>query len=80
MNPRPRFWSACRDTTVWGRAAKLGLPVGLAQVALNQGDHWVAGTVTVAVLAKSILSPSLSFLIAFISAVATRAAPLPSHE
>jgi hypothetical protein len=73
MQPRRRFWSACRDSSVWIRATKLGLPVGAAQVALNQGDHWVAGTVTVAVVAKTILSPALSFLIAFISAAATRA-------
>ena len=70
--PHP-FLASCRDVSVWSRAAKLGLPVGFAQVLLNQGDHWFAGAVTLSVAAKSILSPTLSFLIAFVSAASTRA-------
>ncbi len=73
MNPSDRFWAACRDVSVWRRAAKLGLPVGVAQVVLNQGDIWLAGAVTFTVVAKSVLSPTLSFLIAFVSAASTRA-------
>jgi hypothetical protein len=78
MSARSRFWSICRDASVWRRAARLGLPVGFVQVALNQGDHWLAGAVSGAVVANSILSPALSFLIAFTSAAATRAAALRS--
>ena len=58
---------------VWLRAAKLGLPVGLVQVALNQGDHWLQHEVTTGLVLKSVLSPLLSFSIAFASAVATHA-------
>ena len=74
MQTRRRFWSACRERSVWIRAAKLGLPVGVAQVALNQGDHWVAGGITTVLVLKTLLSPTLSFLIAFVSAASTRAA------
>jgi hypothetical protein len=52
----------------------LGLPVGLMQAALNQGDHWWRHNVDTLIVAKSILSPLLSCSIAFASAVATHAA------
>jgi hypothetical protein len=67
------YWQACRQPAVWVRAAKLGLVVGLIQVSLNQGDHWLRGEITTAVIIKSILSPLLSFGIAFASAAATHA-------
>lgn len=66
------YWQACRHPAVWTRAAKLGLVVGLIQVSLNQGDHWLQGHVTTGVVIKSILSPLLSFGIAFASAAATQ--------
>jgi hypothetical protein len=67
------YWQACRHPAVWVRAAKLGLVVGLIQVSLNQGDHWLRGEITTGVIIKSILSPLLSFGIAFASAAATHA-------
>jgi hypothetical protein len=63
---------AWRDSYVWSRTLRIGLPVGLAQVCINQGDHWIAGAVTVGVVLKSLLSPTLSCGIAFISAASTR--------
>lgn len=72
-SPRLPYWQACRNPAVWTRAAKLGLVVGVIQVSLNQGDHWLRGEVTTAVIIKSILSPLLSFGIAFASAAATHA-------
>ncbi len=65
------YWQACRQPAVWSRAAKLGLVVGFIQVSLNQGDHWLRHEVDAVIVAKSILSPLLSFGIAFASAVAT---------
>jgi hypothetical protein len=65
------YWQACRHPSVWSRAAKLGLVVGLIQVSLNQGDHWLQGHITTGVVIKSVLSPLLSFGIAFASAAAT---------
>lgn len=64
--------AAC-DLQVWRRTLLLGLPVGLLQAALNQGDRWWHHEVDTLVIAKSILSPLLSCSIAFGSAVATHA-------
>ncbi|AOS46167.1 hypothetical protein Verru16b_03264 [Lacunisphaera limnophila] len=72
-SPRLPYWQACRQPAVWARATKLGLVVGLIQVSLNQGDYWLSGQVTPLIVIKSILSPLLSFGIAFASAVATQA-------
>jgi hypothetical protein len=71
---RSRYLAAIRDPRVWRRTLILGLPVGLLQAALNQGDHWWHHHVDAAVIAKSILSPLLSCSIAFVSAVATQTA------
>jgi len=74
---RRRFLlSALRTPAVWRRAALIGLPVGLLQVAVNQGDHWLRLQLTAVVILKSIVSPLLSFGIALASAVATRTAEL----
>ena len=62
---------ALTDRLAWSRALRLGLPVGLLQVAINQGDHWMLGHVTAAVVLKSIASPALSTAIALTAAAAT---------
>jgi hypothetical protein len=72
-SPHVLYWQACRHPAVWSRAVKLGLVVGFVQVSLNQGDHWLQGEVTTGVVIKTVLSPLLSFLIAFASAAATHA-------
>ncbi len=76
-SPLPLYWQACRHPAVWARAAKLGLVAGVIQLSLNQGDHWLRGEITTGVIIKSILSPLLSFGIAFASAAATHAESLP---
>ncbi len=60
------------DPVVWGRTLRIGLPVGLLQVCINQGDAWLAGAVTGAVIFKSLLSPAVSCAIAFVSAAGAR--------
>ena len=62
---------ACLDGMVWRRAARIELTVGLIQVAVNQGDHWLHHEFSAGMIAKSILSPALSFSIAFVSAAGT---------
>ena len=62
------------DPLVWSRTLRIGLPVGLLQVAINQGDAWLAGAVTSGVVAKSLLSPAVSCAIAFFAAASTRRA------
>jgi len=59
------------DRDVWVRALRIGLPVGVLQVAINQGDHWLAGHVTGGVIAKTIASPTISIGIALVAAAAT---------
>lgn len=54
----------------WRRALAVGLPVGLVQAALNQGDHWVRHAVDWTVVAKTVLTPLVSILVAWISAAA----------
>ena len=56
---------------VWKRSACYGLPAGVIQVALNQGDSWMTGHVTGAVVMKTILSPLVGFAVAFVAAVTT---------
>ena len=71
--PRSPYWAALRQPRVWRRAARLGLVVGVLQVGINQGDHWLHHEVTFGVVLKTVLSPLLSFAIAFLSAAATHA-------
>jgi hypothetical protein len=66
------FCDACRDSVVWSRTLRIGLPVGLLQVAINQGEFWLFGAVTAGVVAKSILSPAVSCAIAFSAAASAR--------
>ncbi len=62
---------ALRDRSVWIRALRIGLPVGLLQIIVNQGDHWLAGTVTTGIVLKTIASPTISTGIALVASVAT---------
>lgn len=69
---RRALWSqALRQKSVWLRALKLGLTVGLLQATVNQGDHWWHGEVNTAVLAKSIVSPLIGFTLVLLSAAQT---------
>lgn len=63
--------TALRDRTVWIRSLRIGLPVGALQIAVNQGDHWLTGHVTSAVVIKTIASPTISIGIALVAAAAT---------
>ena len=69
---RRALWrQAFRQRQVWLRALKLGLPVGLLQAALNQGDHWLSGAVDRNTLLKSIISPVIGFVLVLVSAAQT---------
>ncbi|MES2697051.1 MAG: hypothetical protein V4773_26540 [Verrucomicrobiota bacterium] len=72
---RRRFAEAARDPRAWRRTLLLGLPIGLLQATLNQGDHWWHRHVDALVVLKTILSPLLSCTTAFVSAALTS-----SHE
>jgi hypothetical protein len=63
---------------VWGRALRIGLPVGLVQIAINQGDHWITLTLTTGVILKTALTPMISTGIAFASAASMHLADAKS--
>jgi hypothetical protein len=69
---RRELWTlALRQRSVWMRALKLGLTVGLLQATINQGDRWWQHTVDSAVLVKSIVSPLIGFTLVLFSAAQT---------
>jgi hypothetical protein len=69
---RRTLWhQALRQRSVWLRAVKLGLTVGLLQATINQGDHWWHGEVNSTVLAKSFVSPLIGFTLVLFSAAQT---------
>ncbi len=77
--PRRRLTTVARDPRVWRQAFCIGLPVGLLQAGLNQGDHWYHHHVDSVVVFKTILSPLLSFTVAFLSS-ALSAESSPSSD
>src|SRR5262245_12979535 len=71
LDRRALWRQALRERSVWMRAVKLGLSVGLLQAAVNQGDHWVAGAVDRVTLLKSLVSPAIGFTLVLGSAAQT---------
>jgi hypothetical protein len=70
---RKALWVwALRQGSVWKRALKMGLTVGLLQAAINQGDFWLRGDVRASVVIKTIVSPLVGFTLVLLSAAATR--------
>jgi hypothetical protein len=71
-NHKRTLWmQAFRQRTVWSRACKLGLSVGLLQAAVNQGDHWLRHAVDTSVVVKTAVSPLIGFTLVLYSAAAT---------
>ena len=73
-----RYTHALREPAVWRRAARLGICVGLVQVGLHQGDHWLRGEVTRAVILKSIASLLFAIFVVLFASASTRADALRS--
>jgi hypothetical protein len=71
LSLRPSWREALLAGSVWSRALRIGLPVGLMQAVINQGDHWLAHEFTSGVIVKSFLSPALSMSIALTAAAST---------
>ncbi|MEN9574737.1 MAG: hypothetical protein RL514_2592 [Verrucomicrobiota bacterium] len=70
-SPRALWAQAFRQRSVWLRALRLGLSVGFLQAVVNQGDHWMSGSVDGTVLLKSIVSPLIGFALVLVSAAET---------
>lgn len=71
---------ALREPAVWRRATRLGVGVGLVQVALNQGDHWLNGPLTRIVILKSISSLLFAILVVLLASASTRVEALRSSS
>ncbi|MFT3867028.1 MAG: hypothetical protein QM715_00895 [Nibricoccus sp.] len=78
MNPGPKKLPAYLRRlllpAVWRKAAPIGLFVGVIQICVNQGDHWLKHEITAAVLLKTILCPLISVGVAVVSAAAAHPA------
>ncbi len=66
---RQSLWvQAFRQASVWRRAAVVGLPIGILQAVINQGDVWLRHEQTVGTVIKTLVSPLVTFSVALISA------------
>ena len=70
---RSRYLLALREPAVLRRAARLGVCVGLVQVALNQGDYWLRGEVTSVLILKSVSSLIFAILVVLFASASTHA-------
>lgn len=70
--PRALSWLApFALRAVWSRAALVSLPVGLLQVGINQGEYWLRGELTAAVISRSLLTPLVTLTVALLAAAST---------
>lgn len=66
---RQSLWmQAFGQAAVWRRAAVVGLPIGVLQAVINQGDVWVRHEQTAGTVVKTLVSPLVTFSVALISA------------
>lgn len=66
---RQSLWvQAFRQASVWRRAAVVGLPIGVLQAVINQGDVWLRHEQTAGTVIKTLISPLVTFSVALISA------------
>jgi hypothetical protein len=69
---RSGLWKqAFQQRAVWLRALKLGFTTGCVQAAVNQGDVWLRHAVTTEVIAKTIVSPLIGFILVLVAAAET---------
>lgn len=71
QSSRVTFLRALLLPAVWLKAAPIGLAVGLLQMAINQGDHWLRHEIDSTIIIKSILSPLIGLSLAVVSAAAS---------
>lgn len=65
---RPGWRATLARPATWRRGLAIGLPVGLLQVSVNQGDVWLRGAADLTVVVKSLASPMIAVGIAVLSA------------
>ena len=65
---RSLWLQAFCQPVVWRRAAAVGLPIGVLQAVINQGDVWLRHEQTGGTILKTVISPLVTFSVAIISA------------
>jgi hypothetical protein len=68
---RNLWLAALRQRVVWMRVLKVGLPVGILQAVINQGDVWYHHQATELTVFKTLISPLVTSSVALISAAST---------
>ena len=66
MTRRELWVRALRET--WGRALRVGAPVGLLQAAIHQGDAWLRLAIDAKVVIKTVVSPMVGFALVWAGA------------
>ncbi|MBI2929797.1 MAG: hypothetical protein HYY24_29410 [Verrucomicrobia bacterium] len=77
---RPLLTRPLPQRAAWLRALKLGLPVGLVQAAIHQGDHWLSRSLDAAVLLKSLASLGIAFTLVLFSSPETQVQRTPKQQ
>lgn len=68
----PGKWVATlKRAELWKRAALFGGTIGVLQVMINQGDRWLHHDLDTELILKSIASPLVTSIVAFLSAAST---------
>lgn len=52
---------------VWRRSLTIGLLIGLVQIAVNQGDHWVRLQISSTLILKTLVTPMIAISVALFS-------------
>lgn len=81
---RRELWiRAMADPATWGRALRVGVPVGLLQAAIHQGDAWLRLAVDARIVLKTAVSPLVGFALVWAGAagaLVTKAMEGRAHE
>jgi type III secretory pathway component EscS len=77
---RALWMLALRQPSVWARALKFGITVGLVQALVNQGDHWLRHEVGAGVVLKTIVSPLISVTLVLFTSAATWVQNFSEHN
>ena len=68
MTRRELWVRALMDPATWGRALRVGAPVGLLQAAIHQGDAWLRLAIDAKVVIKTVVSPMVGFALVWAGA------------
>ena len=68
MTRRELWVRALKDPATWGRALRVGAPVGLLQAAIHQGDAWLRLAIDAKVVIKTVVSPMVGFALVWAGA------------